>query len=132
MKRVELLFYGYTWEEYAFQISSLQGIFIIYRGKIDSEGFVVIEEVLYVGYHHGIIELYEQGIIESLKDYIASTERIFMSYAEVKLESVGLDVASVIRNEVRPKYKSEETKKVSDYHLICKGNCELIPQEIVC
>ena len=131
MKVVELKFYGYTWEEYVFQISSLQGIFIIYKGKIDAEGFVKLNQVLYVGYHKGLIELYDQKVFESIRQFVAPSERIFISYAEVLNDVVGNDLASMINNVVTPLYKNKEIKTVSDYKLICKGNCDLIPKEII-
>ena len=131
MKVVELNFYGYTWEEYAFQISGLQGIFIIYKGILDAEGFVVLNKVLYIGYHNGLIELYNQKVFESIRQFVAPSERIFLSYAEVLNDVVGNDLATLINNEVNPLYKNKETKIVSDYKLICKGNCDLIPKEII-
>ena len=131
MKVIELNFYGYTWEEYAFQISSLQGIFIIYKGRIDAEGFIELNQVLYIGYHKGIIELYDHNVIESIRRLVAPSERIFLSYAEIHSDVVGKDMASLINNEVKPLYKNKETREVSDYKLICKGNCDLIPKEMI-
>lgn len=132
MKEVELNFYGYTWEEYAFQISSLQGIFIIYRGRLDAEGFVELNQVLYIGYHKGIIELYDQKVFESIRQFVAPSERIFISYAEVHSDEVGNDLTSLINMEVSPLHMDKELRKVSNYKLICNGNCELIPKEITC
>ena len=131
MKVIELNFYGYTWEEYAFQISSLQGIFIIYKGRIDAEGFIDLNQVLYIGYHKGLIELYDQNVIECIRRLVAPSERIFLSYAEVHSDVVGNDMASLINNEVKPLYKNKEIREVSDYKLICKGNCDLIPKEMI-
>lgn len=59
MKTIRLHFHGYTWEDYAFQISSLRGIFVIYKGKLDLEGAVLLQDILYIGYHQGIYEMYD-------------------------------------------------------------------------
>lgn len=131
MKLVELNFYGYTWEEYSFQISSLQGIFIIYNGGLDAEGFVKLNQVLYIGYHKGLIELYDQKVFESIRQFVAPSERVFISYAEVLNDVVGNDLVSMINNAVKPLYMNKAIKNVYDYKLICKGNCDLIPKEII-
>lgn len=131
MKRITLNFYGYTWEDYAFQISSLKGIFIVYKGIIDPEGFIDIKELLYVGYHNGIIELYEKNIIEAIKQYVNSSERIFLSYAEVPPEEDGIALASLMVNGAHPKYCLNATTPTSNVLLICEGNCKLIPEEII-
>lgn len=131
MKVFELNFYGYTWEEYAFQISSLQGVFIIYKGRIDAEGFIELNKVLYIGYHRCIIELYDQNIFESIRHFISPLERIFLSYAEVHSDEIGKELASLMNKEVTPLYKNLEIRILSNYKLVCKGNCDLIPKEII-
>ena len=132
MKKVTLTFYGYTWEEYAFQISSLKGLFVVYKGRLDHNGYVDIKEVLYVGYHNGIIELYDDNIIDSLKQYMDFGKRLFLSYAEVPSDTDGETISSLISKAVHPKYKKEIIINSSEQvTIICKGNCELIPQEII-
>lgn len=130
MKQVELNFYGYTWEEYAFQISGLKGIFIVYKGRLDPEGLIELKEVLYIGYHKGLIELYDQKIIESIKQFITSSDRIFLSYAEVPLDIVGSEIASMIIEVVHPKHSLKSAGCASDIRVICKGSCNLIPEII--
>lgn len=131
MKKIALTFYGYTWEEYAFQISSLKGLLVVYKGKLDHEGFVDINEVLYVGYHYGILELYDDNIIDSLKQYMDSGERLFLSYAEVPSDADGETISSLISKAVHPKYKKKMINCDGQMKIICQGNCELIPQEII-
>lgn len=132
MKEVTLTFYGYTWEDYAFQISSLKGLFVVYKGKLDHEGYVDIKEVLYVGYHNGIIELYDDNIIDSLRQYMDTGERLFLSYAEVPSDADGGTISSLISKAVHPKYKKKNNKNSSEqFTITCKGNCELIPQVII-
>jgi len=132
MKKVVLHFYGYTWEEYAFQISSLKGIFIVYRGQLDPEGFIDLKEILYVGYHHGIIELYDNKIIDSLKQYMVLGERLFLSYAEEPNDVDGKQIASLIAEAVQPKHREDalDTSEIHEMTVLCQGNCKLIPKEI--
>lgn len=131
MNKVTLTFFGYTWEEYAFQISSLKGLFVVYKGRLDREGYVDIEDVLYVGYHNGILELYDDNIIDSLKQFMDSGERLFLSYAEVPSDADGETISSLISKAVHPKYKKNMINCSEQMTIICKGNCELIPQEII-
>ncbi len=131
MKKFELYFYGYTWEEYAFQISSLKGIFVIYQGRIDSEGLIDIKDILYVGYHNGIIDLYDNGVINSIKQYLEPGNRLFLSYAETSTDEDGKYLASIIASVVKTKYNPEGVR--SDFmntQLVNKGNCKLIPNNI--
>ena len=131
MRKIELYFYGYTWEEYAFQISNVQGIYVIYKGRIDADGLIEIKEILYIGYHKSFIDLYEQNVIEFVKEYLAPTDRIFFSYAEVRSEVFGKDVAALIINEVNPIYNNKNISKITGYDLSCKGEYKLIPKRII-
>ena len=131
MRTFELYFYGYTWEEYAFQISSLKGIFVIYQGCLDSEGSIDIKDLLYVGFHNGIISLYENGIMDSLKKYVEPRNRLFLSYAEIPADVDGEKLVSILKRAVKPKFNPNSS--ISDYpntKLVNKGNCKLIPEEI--
>lgn len=132
MRRFKLYFYGYTWEEYAFQISSLKGIFVIYQGCLDSEGSVDIKDLLYIGYHNGIISLYENGVIDAIKQYVEPGNRLYLSYAETQTDEEGKELASMIIRASKPKYKLE--KDLCDFPnatIIINGNCKFIPEEII-
>ena len=132
MRKFELYFHGYTWEEYAFQISSLKGIFVIYQGRLDSEGFIDIKEILYVGYHNGIVGLYENGVINSIKHYLEPGNRLFLSYAETPTDDVGDNLASIIASVVKPKYNPKGVRNdFLDTQIVNKGYCKLIPENII-
>lgn len=132
MRKFELYFYGYTWEEYAFQISSLKGIFVIYQGRLDSEGFIDIKDILYVGYHNGIIGLYENGVINSIKHYLEPGNRLFLSYAETPSDDVGDNLASIIASVVKPKYNPNGVRNdFLNTQIVNKGYCKLIPENII-
>ena len=128
MRTVDLYFYGYTWEEYAFHIPNLTGI---YRGSLAPEGSIIIKDLLYVGYHKSIKELYDDHIMDSIRQYVNPIDQIFLSYAEVPFEEDGKDLASVILNETHPKYSIENNSVASDIKLVCKGNSKLIPEVII-
>lgn len=123
MKTFELYFYGYTWEEYAFQISDLKGIFVIYQGCLDSEGIIDIKDLLYIGYHNGIIGLYENGIIDSIRHYVKPGGRLFLSYAETPSDEEGKELASVIIRFTNPRYKHRTGhSKFLNARIINNGN----------
>ena len=103
MRKFELYFYGYTWEEYAFQISSFKGVFVVYQGRLDSEGGIDIKDILYVGFHNGIIDLYENGVINSIRQYIEPG------------------------NRYNPKGVRSDLLNIQ---LVNKGNCKFIPNTI--
>lgn len=131
MKEIELRFYGYTWEDYAFQISSLRGIFFIYKGNLDYEGAVVLKDILYVGYHHGIYEMYDEGIMNRIKEYVGVNDRIFLSYSEVHDDEDGKEIEAFLRKAVNPRFNVDEVTNHSDIHIICNGGCALFPKELL-
>lgn len=104
---------------------------MVYKGIIEPEGFIDILELLYVGYHNGIIELYEKNIIEAIKQYVNPSERIFLSYAEVPAGEDGSALVSLMVNGAHPKFCLNATTPASNILLICEGNCKLISEKII-
>jgi hypothetical protein len=131
MQEINLKFYGYTWEDYAFLISSLRGVFVIYKGNLDYEGAVALKDILYVGYHHGIYEMYDEGIMNQIKEYVDVNDRLFLSYAEVSEEEKGKEIEAFLRKTIKPRFSVEELTKPSGTHIICDGACALFPKEIL-
>lgn len=131
MKEIRLKFYGYTWEDYAFQISNLRGVFFIYKGNLDYEGAVVLKNILYVGYHHGIYEMYDEGCMNQIKNYVTANDRIFLSYAEVPDGEDGKVVEQFLRRSVKPRIGGEEASGSSEIRIVCEGACALLPKEIL-
>lgn len=130
MKEVELRFYGYTWEEYAFQLEGHSGIFIVYLGCLDSEGFVVVKDILYIGYHKRINELFDNGKIGSLKKQVDGSYRLFFSYADVLSETEGITLAKIMNNAIDYRKIKPVSRNNRIIKLICKGKCDLVPYEI--
>lgn len=134
MKEVELYFHGYTWEEYAYQIIGHPGIYVVYGGHLDSEGFVVMHEVLYIGYHKRINELFENGMLYSLKHQIKDNERLFFSYTDVMSEEEGNMIAAMLVSSVNPKKAKSELEEIARRKInkiVCKGKCDLLPNVII-
>ena len=131
MSEIKLRFYGYTWEDYAFQISSLRGVFVIYKGKLDYEGAVVLKDILYVGYHHGIYEMYDDGTMNQIKEYVDDNDRIFLSYAEVPDDDKGREIDFYLRDIMKPRFGIKEVERHSVLHINCEGACALFPNELL-
>lgn len=131
MKDIKLRFYGYTWEDYAFQISSLRGVFVVYKGKLDYEGAVALKDILYVGYHHGIYEMYNEGIMNQIKEFVDTSDRIFLSYAEVPNDVDGKKIEALLRKAIKPRLYVEELTNSSGTQIICDGACSLFPEELL-
>ena len=104
---------------------------MIYQGRIDSEGSIDIKDILYVGYHNGIIGLYDNGVINSIKQYLEPGNRLFLSYAETPSDEDGEELASIITDVVKPKYNPRGFRDdFVNIQLENKGNCKLIPNII--
>lgn len=132
MKDIRLKFYGYTWEDYAFQISSLRGLYVIYKGQLDSEGFINLFDILYMGYHNGIYEMYDNGCMTQIRDYVNNGERIFLSYAEVPEGEDGRELEAILKNAIESQYISDiKVSNSSNKRLVCEGSCALFPKELL-
>ncbi len=128
MQTVRLNFYGYTWEDFRWQISNLKGILLVYRGKLDMEGFTVMEEILHIS-NTSVKELYETPLMDEIKKNIPSTDMIFFSYADVDTE-VAAQVESLLVEKVKPRY-SISIKASRDIIIESSGNCALLPSVII-
>lgn len=128
MQTVKLNFYGYTWEDFKWQVANLKGILLVYRGKLDHEGFAVMEEILYIG-NTSINELYETPLINEIKKGINPTDMLFFSYAEVD-ENVAIEVESLLVNKVKPRY-SKVDGATRELTIECQGNCTLLPSVVI-
>ena len=129
MKEIELNFYGYTWEKYAYQIAGKPGIYIVYSGHLDPEGFVVMNRVLYVGYHKRCADILDNEIIDVLRSSLVNYDNLFFSYAVYPSEKEGKEIAALIMNSLNLN-KVKLVKDKVDKKIVCKGKCELIPNEI--
>ena len=81
-KQIFLHFYGYTWEEYSFQLPSMKGIYVVYGGKLSCEGEIELHNVLYIGFHESISEMFDRGVFENIRRQSSPYDRFFLAYAE--------------------------------------------------
>lgn len=132
-KQITLYFYGYTWEEYAFQISSMKGIYVVYGGKLSSEGEVELHVVLYIGFHTSMSEMYDCGVFELLKKRSSLYDRIFLAYAEFHDIEKGKAVAQKLNDVMQtmhPMITSSDTATLGDVKIFCEGSCAMLPKEL--
>ena len=129
-KVITLHFYGYTWEEYAFQISNMKGIFVVFSGKLIEDGNIGLCKILYIGYHAGISELYENQIIDKLKPLMNSNERIFFSFSEIPHGEDYKIIESKLNIAVNPSFKRIFEPLAISVRIICEGSRGLLPKEV--
>lgn len=129
-KQITLHFYGYTWEEYAFQISTMKGIYVVYRGKLGIEGEVELHDVLYIGYHGSMSEMYDCGVIDFFKSQPSPYDRIFLAYAEFHDIAKGRDLAKKLNDAMHSMMTSSDIDTLDNVKIYCEGSCALLPKEI--
>lgn len=125
MKHYKLDFQGYTWDEYFYVIADKQGILVTYRGCLDNEGSIKIEEIVCVGESDCLRLLYESKDFQVIRNKISGGDRLFFSYAE-KNSTDRKEVVDVLKHHLQPNSNIESMVKIS-----CKGACALFPNEIL-
>lgn len=124
MTRIKLNFWGYTWEDFVPQISERKGIFLVYKGKLDNEGFVKVTELLYIDYTKASL-LYPSEIIDSIKKELNKTEMLFFSFANVD-ERIADEVLKFILSKISTSY-NQKTVCTSCFIIESTGNCDFFP-----
>lgn len=127
MKTVKLEFWGYTWESFKGQIPDSSYIYLIYRGYLDSEGFVKMSQLLYIDYAI-MTELYESTMMSQIKKNLSSTDMLFFSYAKVD-EDIALDVRNLLINRIPTPY-NQAIPSPNNLVIETSGNCEFVPHNI--
>ena len=127
MSCIELLFHGYTWDEYSYLIANKSGILVTYKGKLDCEGFVKLTEILSVDEVDMMCSIFQSKKMEGIRNSIEDTDRLFFSYAEMGIDG-RTEVVSKIRSFVLP---CSANSKLPDVRLSCKGACALFPKELM-
>ena len=129
MKQYDLIFQGYTWDEYFYVISEKRGVLVTYCGSFDSEGAVKMDEILYIEGAKRLREIYERSKMQEIRNEVsASGGKLFFSYAETD-ESYS-EIAAYLNDIIKPRINNnrEVTEKVS---VLCKGACALFPDKII-
>ena len=128
MQAVRLHFYGYTWEDYWWQISNKQGIVIVYRGKLDPEEGVVMEEILHIS-STSVKDIHDNSIMTEIKKSMEPKDMLFFSYSEVDSE-IANDVKNLLVDKVRPHFNKVCTTS-RNLTIESSGKCALLPDVII-
>ena len=132
-RHIDLFFQGYTWDEYFYVIGNRSGILIVYRGGLDSEGAVKLDEIVLVEEAEHISTIYES---EKLKEIRVETQlkgvndRLFFSYAEVD-DSIKEEVTKQLRYTLCPIDRKCDINNNINNRIKCKGACALFPKELI-
>ena len=122
MKRYELEFLGYTWDEYFYVIANKTGILVAYKGELDSEGSVKLNEIVYVDEADELIMIYESKQLDDIRKNIDKRDRLFFSYAEMKKEG-RIEAVRTLKRFIN----SDSSNVLLNVSLSCKGACALFP-----
>lgn len=127
MQPNKLEFQGYTWDDYFYVISNKKGILITYRGSLDNEGSVRLDEILYIAGAEALCSVYEGAVLKELRSRIDAKDSLFFSYAETDNYQ---QLANILVGLLHPKY-NEESEKADGPLPVCEGACALFPKQIV-
>lgn len=128
MIKVELFFYGYSWDYYFYTIANKSGILVAYRGSLDKEGFIKMNDILFIEGADTLNDLYESEKFVEIRNALSPGERLFFSYAEIPKASRDETVATLKKIVGLGMPSSSESELV---HLSCKGACALFPKDIL-
>lgn len=127
MKLYELEFQGYTWDEYFYVIGNKPGILVAYRGSLDSEGSIKLDDIVYVGGADELNLCYESRDFQEIRNQLDNF-RLFFSYAEMKLEGRD-DVVKVLKHYLFATIPEE--RDLPQIKIRCKGTCSKFPKELL-
>ena len=127
MKQYELKFHGYTWDEYFYVIANKSGILVAYRGGLDCDGAIKIDDIVYVDGADELSLVYESRVFKEIRKHLDNC-RLFFSYAEMKKDGRD-DVVKVLKQSLLP-FCPEESN-LPQIKIICKGYCPLFPKELL-
>ena len=108
-------------------IANKSGIVVAYRGGLDSEGAIRLDNIIYVGGADEIGQVYESKRLKDIREKVPNTDRLFFSYAEMKVEN-RTEVVSTLRGLLKLQGENIDTSKLK---ITCKGACALFPKEIL-
>ena len=128
MREVQLEFQGYTWEDYFYVISNRSGILVAYKGGLDREGAVILDEVIYVDEADKLSVIYESESFLEARIKIGKDERVFFSYAEICDEGRE-EMTQILKTYLMPTLRTK--REQASIKLNCKGACALFPEEVL-
>ena len=125
MRKLELVFCGYTWDQYSYMIANRRGILIAYRGGLDSEGAVKLDEILYVDGAESLETLFESDQLCEIRKTLKHDEMLFFTYSEVIGELQ--NIVYTLNTKLKPLFPSVTINGV-EIPISCKGACALFPE----
>lgn len=125
--QISLEFHGYTWEEYFYVIANKPGIVVVYKGGLDSEGIIRLDNIIYVDGADEIGQVYESKKLKDIRKKMSNTDRLFYSYAEMKAEN-RKEVVSTLRGLLKLESENINTSKLK---ITYRGACALFPKEML-
>ena len=124
MKEYKLQFLGYTWDDYFYVISNKSGILVVYRGNLDNEVAVRLDEIVYVDEADELGYIYASNEFKKVKERISVYDKLFYSYAEID----PTDREKI--KDTLSHYLSDKGSYKSSIKIECRGACALFPKEI--
>ena len=128
VKPYTLKFEGYTWDDYFYVIAGKSGILVAYRGGLDNEGAVKLDEIIYVDEADELSVLYESKQFIEARKIISEKDRLFFSYAEIEQKDRA-DITRALKDYLIPGSIKEII--ITNVRLSCKGACALFPKELL-
>lgn len=127
MREIILKFEGYTWDEYFYVIANKSGILVAYRGGLDNEGAVKLDEIIYVDEADELGTLYKSNRFAEARKIVRKNDRLFFSYAEMKKDGRA-EVTEALRQAIEYNSLLKHTAQVK---YTFKGACALFPIQLV-
>ncbi len=124
MRRIWLNFQGYTWDSFRWQIAHMKGIVLVYRGKLDHEGFITLLEIIYI-FYGSTGGSNNDNMIERIRGDLAPDEMLFYSIAEIDVQVADLVVESLVYY-ISPRYNEKINNRIDGVMLECSGKCGLL------
>lgn len=125
---IKLYFQGYTWDEYFYIIANKPGILVVYKGGLDCDGYVKMDEILYVDGAEKMSDLYLSERFIIIRKRISPRDRLFFSYAEMKGEGRKEVVACLNK---RLNLIESNGLPNNSVQLLCEGAYALFPEELL-
>lgn len=129
MKKCELVFQGYTWDDYFHIIADKSGVMVVYKGGLDCEGAIKLDEIVFIGGSEKLNDLYESQDLCEIRRNVNLGDRLFFSYASTNREDRN-DIVSTLNEKILSSKRRKSAIR-ADVCLICKGACALFPNELL-
>lgn len=125
MKEIVLDFQGYTWDDYFFVISTKAGVLLTYKGRLDNEGKIVMEEILSIDKAEKFQTIYDGEHLAKIRKKLNPLDRLFFSYAKLTK-----DEADFVIQTIQNKKNNRETS-IPDIYIKLKGACALLDKYLL-